>query len=102
MSDFLVRNWVFILFVGAMLFMHFGMHGGHGRGGHGGHSGGTRDGGAEGRTGHGGGGCHGGGGFDQTRSEQAQRPGGASQTATPTWGTPQRRDPGSGHAGHGE
>jgi hypothetical protein len=38
MLDFLARNWVLILVVGGMGFMHFGMHGGHGKSGHaGGH-----------------------------------------------------------------
>jgi len=38
MLDFLARNWVLILALGGMGFMHFGMHGGHGKSGHaGGH-----------------------------------------------------------------
>ncbi|MEP7017491.1 MAG: hypothetical protein ABI899_05655 [Actinomycetota bacterium] len=38
MLDFLTRNWVLILVVGGMGFMHFGMHGSHGKSGHaGGH-----------------------------------------------------------------
>ena len=34
MLDFLARNWVLILVLGGMGFMHFGMHGGHGKSGH--------------------------------------------------------------------
>ena len=34
MTDFLARNWVSILFIGGMAFMHFGMHRGHGKSGH--------------------------------------------------------------------
>jgi len=38
MLDFLARNWVLILVLGGMGFMHFGMHRGHGKSGHaGGH-----------------------------------------------------------------
>ena len=36
MTDFLARNWVSILFIGGMVFMHFGMHRGHGKSGQGG------------------------------------------------------------------
>ena len=35
MGQFLADNWLVLLLVGGMLFMHFGMHRGHG--GHGGH-----------------------------------------------------------------
>jgi hypothetical protein len=38
MLEFLSANWVWILLVGGMLFMHFGHGAGHG-GGHGGHAG---------------------------------------------------------------
>ena len=34
MLDFLTRNWVLILVLAGMGFMHFGMHGGHGKTGH--------------------------------------------------------------------
>ncbi|MEO8517981.1 MAG: hypothetical protein ABI438_02285 [Dermatophilaceae bacterium] len=36
MTDFLARNWVFILALGGMAFMHFGMHRGQGKAGGGG------------------------------------------------------------------
>jgi YHS domain-containing protein len=36
MTDFLSRNWVLVLALGGMAFMHFGMHRGHGKSGHGG------------------------------------------------------------------
>lgn len=42
MADFLARNWVLVLAVGGMAFMHFGMHRGHGKSGHGGGGGGGR------------------------------------------------------------
>jgi hypothetical protein len=38
MSEFLSNNWVWILLIGGMVFMHLGHRGGH-RGGHGGHGG---------------------------------------------------------------
>lgn len=34
MLDFIATNWIWILLIGGMLFMHLGGHGGHG--GHGG------------------------------------------------------------------
>lgn len=40
MLEFLARNWVPVLFLGGMVFMHFGMHRGHGQPGHGGGCGG--------------------------------------------------------------
>jgi len=40
MTDFLARNWVLVLALGGMAFMHFGMHRGQGKSGHGGGSGG--------------------------------------------------------------
>jgi hypothetical protein len=40
MLDFLARNWVLVIFVGGMAFMHFGMHRGHGQSGHAGGCGG--------------------------------------------------------------
>jgi len=36
MADFLARNWVLVLAIGGMAFMHFGMHRGHGKSDHGG------------------------------------------------------------------
>ena len=36
MLDFVARNWVLVILVGGMAFMHFGMHRGHGKSGHGG------------------------------------------------------------------
>ena len=33
MTDFLSRNWVLVLALGGMAFMHFGMHRGHGKSG---------------------------------------------------------------------
>ena len=42
MTDFLARNWVLVLVLGGMAFMHFGMHRGHGKSGHGGGCGGGR------------------------------------------------------------
>ena len=42
MTDFLARNWVLVLVLGGMAFMHFGMHRGHGESGHGGGCGGGR------------------------------------------------------------
>jgi|GEM_PF-1294478 len=42
MADFLARNWVLVLVIGGMAFMHFGMHRGHGKSGHGGGVGGGR------------------------------------------------------------
>ena len=36
MTDFFARNWVLILALGGMAFMHFGMHRGPGKTGHGG------------------------------------------------------------------
>ena len=42
MLEFLVRNWVLVLVLGGMAFMHFGMHRGHGQSGHGGGCGGGR------------------------------------------------------------
>ncbi|MEP7192978.1 MAG: hypothetical protein ABI903_08955 [Actinomycetota bacterium] len=36
MTDFLARNWVLVLVLAGMAFMHFGMHRGHGKSGHGG------------------------------------------------------------------
>lgn len=34
--NWLSNNWIWILFIGGMLWMHLGMH--HGHGGHGGHA----------------------------------------------------------------
>ena len=34
MVDLLARNWVLVLVLGGMAFMHFGMHRGHGKSGH--------------------------------------------------------------------
>lgn len=42
MVDLLARNWVLVLVLGGMAFMHFGMHRGHGKSGHGGGCGGGR------------------------------------------------------------
>ena len=42
MTDFLGRNWVLVLGLGGMAFMHFGTHRGHGKSGHGGECGAGR------------------------------------------------------------
>ncbi|MEP7193061.1 MAG: hypothetical protein ABI903_09375 [Actinomycetota bacterium] len=42
MTGFLARNWVLVLVLAGMAFMHFGMHRGHGKSGHGGGCGGGR------------------------------------------------------------
>jgi hypothetical protein len=42
MVDLLARNWVLVVVLGGMAFMHFGMHRGHGKSGHGGGCGGGR------------------------------------------------------------
>ena len=65
MLEFLSNNWLWILLIGGMMFMHLG-HGGHG--GHGGGGGGS---GQAGHTGHGGCGGHQHSGHrDQTSADQ--------------------------------
>ena len=47
----LSANWIWVVVIGGMLWMHFGMHRGHG--GHGGHGGSTRRQEQDSSTGHG-------------------------------------------------